>query len=87
MRALGMKYIFIDCISTVEDDNVYDVLHAKYYDPYLSFSKMVLDWTLRWKIPQEPRALQKQTKRVEMKKNKAFSFAGKQEHVNKWIAL
>lgn len=42
MRALGIKYIFIDCISTVADDNVYDVvLHAKYYDPDLS-------WFLKW---------------------------------------
>lgn len=42
MRALGMKYIFIDCISTVADENVYDVvLHAKYYDPDLSlFQKL-----------------------------------------------
>lgn len=47
MRALGMKYIFIDCISTVADDNVYDVvLHAKYYDPDLSlFQKWY--WTGR----------------------------------------
>lgn len=45
IKALGMKYIFIDCISPVADDNVYDVvLHAKYYDSDLSF-KNGTKWT------------------------------------------
>lgn len=58
------------------DDRVYNVvLHAKYYDSRFELvSKMVLDRTLRWKIPQEPRALQKQTKRVEMNKNKVLPW-------------
>ncbi len=85
MRALGMKYIFRPYINRGRWQCLWCCVARKVlWARFELVSKMVLDWTLGWKIPQEPRALQKQTRPVERNKIKRLPLL---ESANKWIAV